>query len=427
MAIGVYPGLFPQISFEEANPWLSGAKGMQGLLKGGQEFYQSNKLFPEQLKKAQLENIIEAVNAKYAEPKTKAELEKAQLYNKYYAPNIQSEIALRGAQTNKMNTMTPLEAMELNLKNQLYPETTKSENAYRTAMTNKLNTMTPLEAEEQRTKNKYAPQSIEADIAEKNALAAWRKTAGIGGSKGAGVAAKDDAIFQQSVAKDNPKFTPDEAYEASNIISQGGNQMPDGRPINASAATQRAFDRAVKGTTTSAIINRSVRSNQAEAEIGVLSRYAQEGLKPYGTTFNNMSPEQIIDTFKGDEKSQKKLGKLIAAQQLQYEIAQNEIALAMGQPGVTSTEHLMQLGQQSINTKFPRLSYTARQEANSYFLNALKEGVKERNRVDFGAGSLARNQNTSSSQESAKTENKEESKKVIKWKRDKDGRLVIAS
>ena len=422
MAIGVYPGLFPQISFEEANPWLSGAKGMQGLLKGGQEFYQSNKMFPEQLKKAQLENIIEAVNAKYAEPKTQAELKGKQLENEWYAPKAKSQIALQGAQTNRMNTMTPLEAMELKLKNQLYPETTKTENAYRTAMTNKLNTMTPLEKQEAEINLKTLEQKNLADIEEKKSLAGYRQLGG--GSRGAGVAAKDDAIFQQSIARDNPQFSPDDAYQASNIISQGGNQMPDGRPINASAATMRAFDRAVKGTTTSAIINRSVRSSQAEAEIGVLSRYAQKGLEPFGTSYFNMSPEQITSSFKDDEKSQKKLGKLIAAQQLQYEIAQNEIALAMGQPGVTSTEHLMQLGQQSLNLKFPRLSYTARQEANSYFLEALKEGVKARNKVGFGAGSLAINQNESRSE---RGEGKNEGEKVIPWKRDKNGKLVIAN
>lgn len=419
MAIGVYPGLFPQISFEEANPWLSGAKGMQGLLKGGQEFYQSNKMFPEQLKSSQLKNIIDAAKAKYAEQTERAALEKTQLENQYYAPNIKSEIALRGAQTNKMNTMTPLEAMELKIKNQYAPETIQTENAYKKQLSEKLRAMTPLEVEEQKIKNKYGEQSIQADIAEKNALAEWRKTGG--GAKGAGVAAKDDAIFQQSVAKDNPQLSPDEAYQASNIISQGGNQMPDGRSINASAATMRAFDRAVKGTTTAAIINRSVRSNQAEAEIGVLSKYAQEALKPYGTTLNNLSPEQIVDSFKkGDEKSQKRLGKFIASQQLQYEIAQNEIALAMGQPGVTSTEHLMQLGQQSINAKYPMLSYTARQEANSYFLEALKEGLKARNKVGFGAGSLAENRNESRSE---KSEGKSKSGNVDKWVR-RNGKLV---
>ena len=48
------------------------------------------------------------------------------LKDRYYGPNIESEINLRGAQTNKLNTMTPLEAEQLKLANQFYPQVTQA-------------------------------------------------------------------------------------------------------------------------------------------------------------------------------------------------------------------------------------------------------------------------------------------------------------
>jgi hypothetical protein len=50
---------------------------------------------------SELKNRIDQIKANYAEPNAQEELKKLQQYNQYYAPNIQSEIGLRGAQTDK--------------------------------------------------------------------------------------------------------------------------------------------------------------------------------------------------------------------------------------------------------------------------------------------------------------------------------------
>lgn len=59
---------------------------------------------------------------------------KQELFNKYYAPEKESQINLRGAQTNKLNVMTPLEAKQRELENQYIP--TKYENQTRNSLTN---------------------------------------------------------------------------------------------------------------------------------------------------------------------------------------------------------------------------------------------------------------------------------------------------
>lgn len=69
-------------------------------LSRGQNFIQKNQLFPQQLQAAKLQNAIDQIKANYAQPMAAQDLIKAQLYNKYYGPDIQSQIGLRGNQGN---------------------------------------------------------------------------------------------------------------------------------------------------------------------------------------------------------------------------------------------------------------------------------------------------------------------------------------
>lgn len=273
-----------------------------------------------------------------------------QLQNQFYSPNIQSEIANRNALTNQYNTMTPLKAQQLALENQFYPELTRSQ------------------------------------INSQKAMANWRNMGG-GGNMSTG--SRDDLIYHQKIAQDNPHLTtPEDIRLAANIVAEGGDKMPNGTPINVSQDTRDAYDRAKRSTTTAAVITQGVKANQAEAELKVLDEYAQKGLEPYGDTIFNKSPQQIVDSFKNDDESQQRLGKLIGSQALQFEAAQNRIRLANGQPGVTSTEELMKRSGQMINTNFPMLTYKARKEAARYLDEALKEGLKARRSVGIGASSL---------------------------------------
>lgn len=327
---------FQRISFQEANPLLT---GFQQSVNTGNSLTDmiSKRLAQERLRKLM----------PYVQPEAQADLLAKQLANQFNPDIWKSEIGLRGAQTNKMNTMTPLEANQLKLTNLYYPGLVKS-------LIN-LNNM---------------------------------------GGRGLGTGGKEELMFQQFVSKDNPQLgnDPNKVYEAANALREGRTTLSDGTPLNQlSYASKKSFDRIIRGSTTSGALTPLINAGQSEQEINVLSKYAQEGLKPYGNTLLNKSPEQIIDSFKNDEDSQKKLGKFIASQQLQYEIAQNEIRLANGQPGVNSTQELMHIGQQTIDAKYPKLSYTARQEANKFFLDALKEGYQARKKVGVSPSSILGN------------------------------------
>lgn len=261
---------------------------------------------------------------------------------------------------------------------QALPKETMARTGLYGAQTNELNLMTPEKLKELQLKNKFYPEQIQAEIANNKALADWRKSGGFGNS-GLGVGGKEELLFQNFVQKDNPQLKPEQVYEASNVLRSGGDTLSDGTKLNPlSPASRSSYDRLIKSSTTSGSMTPLILSNQASKEMEVLSKYAQEGLKPYGTTYFNKSPQQIMDSFKSDDESQERLGNFIASQQLLYDIAQNSIKVAQGQPGVTSTQELMQLGQQAIDAKYPRLSAKARAASNKRYILALNEGLKAR-------------------------------------------------
>jgi hypothetical protein len=234
---------------------------------------------------------------------------------------------------------------------------------------------------------KNAKQAFDARVNSLNSLSQLRGS----GMQGGTAAIKDENYYNNAVARDNPNLSPEQIQEAANVYAQGGDTLNDGTKLNSpSASTTRALDRVIKSTTTSPLITQGIKANQAEAEIDVLQDYAQKGLKPYGDTFMGYSPSQIQDTFKSDEASQKQLGRFIASQALQYEIAQNRIRLANGQPAVTSTQELMQLSGQNVKSKFPKLSQKARNEAASYMDEALKAGNRARQKSGISPSSLTK-------------------------------------
>lgn len=320
------------------------------------------------------------------------ELRRQNLENQYYGPNVESQMANRNALTKGYNINNQYAPDRLRLANEQAqqnvdwnPRKWQSEIQNRNALTQGYNIDNRYAPDRMRLANEHQSQvnQLYPDLTK-----AQIQNYQMGGRGGMGVGAKDDALFIKSIGQDNPGFNQDEIRQASNILSEGGTAMPDGRQINFSPASQRAYDRALKSTTSSPLITQGVKANQAEAELEVLSDYAQKGLEPYGDTINNMSPQQIVDSFKSDEKSQKQLGRLIGAQALGYEAAQNRIRLANGQPGVTSTEELMKLSGQQIKTKFPKLSYVARKEAARYMDEGLKKGLNARKSVGIGASSI---------------------------------------
>jgi len=253
--------------------------------------------------------------------------------------------------------------------------------AFQKAQANKLNTMTPLEAQELAQKNALYPELTRSQIANNLALSKQREL----GITGLNAGGKEEYYYKNSIAQSNPEFTKEQIFEAANAVREGRDTLSDGKKINITPDMVASLDRATKYTTTSPLITGNIKGAQAEAEIGALAKHAQSGLKEYGKTYAGYSPQQIIDTFKTDKKSQERLGKFIAAKQLQYEIAQNQIKLANGQPGVTSTQELMDLGMQNIKAAYPVLSQEARETAQNYFIEGLKKGFEARKKVRLGA------------------------------------------
>lgn len=234
---------------------------------------------------------------------------------------------------------------------------------------------------------KYADQQAQADLAYKQAQSQSLKDRPL---NNLGVGAKEELNFQQFLGQDNPTFTPDQIYEASNVIRQGGNTLSDGTPIAPlSPAAQGSLDRLAGYSTTSSAINNNVTLKQRHAELKVLSDFARKGMSEYGTTYFGYSPKQILDSFKKDDASQKRLGKLIASQQLAFDVANASVGVAGNQPGVQITNELIKSGKQTINTLYPKLSDAARAEANRYFQEALDAGVNARLSVPINKGSVA--------------------------------------
>ncbi len=235
--------------------------------------------------------------------------------------------------------------------------------------------------------NKFLPQREQAEIGEIGSRSKYYEQGGSSANSGT----KNYNAFVNGVAADNPNLSPEQIREATDVLAKGGVELKDGTKLNPmSFGTNVALDRAIRDTTTAAQINAGLNANQAESEIDILKKYADKGIAPYGNTFANQSSQQIVDTFKSDPESQKQLGRFIGAQGLNYEITQNRIKLANGQPGVTSTEHLMELSKQNINAKYPRLSAIARKEASDYMDEALKAGLHARNKIGVSPSYLTK-------------------------------------
>jgi hypothetical protein len=321
----------------------------------------------------------------------KLKQKKQEIENQYAAQTAQSDIDYKNAQTDYTKT-----------QNSLYPQKTQSEMGYQNALTREANQKAsdPLLGTSgfggeqaalsyfanKRGKDSPEFKKIQDDYNQKKAAEQQLSMNGLG------TGGREEQFFEQLVAKDNPDLkTPEEKYEASNVLRMGGDRLKNGKILNQlSPASKESYNRLIKGGSTSPLITKAIQANQADAEIQAISGEAQKDIHDYGDTVLGYSPQQIMDSFKSDKASQQKLGRFIAGQQVQYEIAQNEIKLANGQPGVTSTNELMNLGQQMIKAKYPKLSAEAREAAQKRFTEILQIGLKARNKVGISPSDISK-------------------------------------
>jgi hypothetical protein len=283
------------------------------------------------------------------------------------------------------------------------------------ANTNKINTLTPLEATDQSLKNAWYPKLSQSTIDSQKELAKLRAS----GVSGLGTGGREEMLFQNLIAKDNPNLTPEQSYEASNALREGRNTLVDGTKINPlSPAAQASFDRLTRYGTTGTLVTNAKLAAQAEKEMGVLGKYITKAIAPYGDTIAGYSPEQIMATFSNKKEDQLKLGKLAAAQQLQVDFAAIQNRLNSGQSTASITNEILDSSELKIKTQWPRMSNIARQEAMRYLTEALREGLKARQAIRLGASSTNTPENPTNSNEAENVEDEQvvDGKHLIKIK-----------
>jgi hypothetical protein len=322
-----------------------------------------------------------------------------QLENQYYAPNIQSEIGYRNALTQGQNIENQYSPDRLRLANAIseIKRQYEAQNQQATinslnATTNKINTMTPLEAKELTIKNKLLPQTLQADINYKN----------MGGGRGS-TGSKDALNYQYQVGLDNPQLSDDQIREAANVYANGGDTLSDGTKLNPqSPLTKQAYDRAYKSTTSAKLVTAGVQANQADAELTALNNHVAPVIKDVGTTYFNRSPDQILASLGSDSASQKKVGRIIGARSLQYAIAQLRNRIDMGEPGINATKELMDNSGQLIDVVAPRLTGEARQAAQDFINEGVRKALEARNKYGVGASGASGKNSTTSNKSTVK-------------------------
>lgn len=221
-------------------------------------------------------------------------------------------------------------------------------------------------------------RSINSDIGQKEALANYRMAGGAGG----GVTAKQQLFLQNQLMKDNPNFTPQQAFEAAGNLVQGQQTLSDGTPFKASGLTQLSAAKSVLQGTTSGLATQGVKSSQAEAEIPIADQYITAGISPYGDTFMGRSPQQLKDMANTKDKdAQERLGKYQAAQLLQLEKSALALKMAGVDSGVSIMDEAMSKANQTIKKSDILQTAYARKVALDTYREALNKMIKARKGV----------------------------------------------
>ena len=273
--------------------------------------------------------------------------------------------------------------------NQEQPEKFSSEmqtaainRALNEATTNKMNTMTPLEARELALKNQFYPDLTKAQIQQALALAKMRQ---FGGS-GVGVGGKEEFLFQNLVKRDNPGLTDDQAYEAANVLRMGGDTLSDGTKLNAmSPASQASFDRLTKYGTTSPLITQGVGSAQASAEYEPLNNKLKELNKTIGSTYAGSSPSAVMNSYLGGDVSDKQMAAIMARGQLASAAATLQNRIETGQSFATIINEILNRSSSDINANWAKVTPEARNMALDIVQDTMRQMYDARRNVPVGA------------------------------------------
>lgn len=329
----------------------------------------TNAAFLPKEKQAALQQAISEAIMKQAQAKFSPQMEEAKLgHEQAQAPYLQAE-------TNKINTMTPLEANK-----------------------------TQIESMKQQILNKYLPQREQAEIGETTQRGNYYAQGGA--RSGLGTGDKSELFFQNLVGRDNPQFKgdPDKIYEAANVLRMGGDTLKDGTRINPlSPASENAYNRLIKAGSTAALVTGGVKANAAEREMPVFDKYIQEGRSGYGDTTLGLSIQQAKDTLNPNAPgAAERMGKYIASDMLAFDKAALQTRIAGTESGVTIIDEVMKKAKQTIDAKYFRISDKARQIALDTMGKALREALAARNKYGIGAAGATGSQSGFSGGQSRK-------------------------
>jgi hypothetical protein len=321
----------------------------EALQKGFKSAYMPSQM-SQNLLKTQIANRLESAKVPYADRMAKADL------------------AYKLASTGHIGADTE----RLNITNKFLPNRLEQENY------------------EQKIKNMYLPESEKARISKENAMVNYYKTSAGGGSTGS----KDYAKFESGVQADNPQLSQEQIREAADAYANGRNVLNDGTKLNPMTfGTQQALERTVKASTTANLLNSGIKAAQAESELKAGNEYINKLGDLYGTTYLGYSWDQLKDSVSKDPESQKKLGRYMGVQALQYELSQIRNRQAGGEPGISATNLLMGHSGQIIENHAPRITGIAREEARKTIDEGLSKMFKARNKVSVGGSTILKNRN----------------------------------
>jgi hypothetical protein len=335
-----------------------GGYDLMDALTKGQKFGQNQQMFPEQMKEAQLLNSIKNIQAKYAEQNAIEALKKSQLENKWYEPDVRSQIGLRGAQTGEANARIPYINAQTDverLKAQ-YPglgSTGAVGNlAYAQYLSQNPKIAQALKAqggqgEEQNQENgfsnpiQYLQESAQNDINYKKALT---------------------TSMQKNITSRPFERMPaaDKAYalaqargfgltgeEASAFLQGGGTlrQLAESKGYKANDMTSWPM---AQGAPTTAMQTRIQRANTTLAGLKAVEKDIKQAYSQYAPRFKGVSPALIKDMVKGENID--KQADIFSVLMVGPEVNALRINALGGNVGIGALKHMEDLAYQRLNT-----------------------------------------------------------------------------
>ena len=373
---------FPMLTAEQANPWHTGINWSNQLLQQALANKQNQALAQQAainakyaeptaqqaLQKAQLLNQIAGVQAKYAEPSAQEELRKAQLYNQFYGPNIQSEMAARGAQANLARQHAAQAAYQLSHPGLMYGGDA-AQLEYLKGLGGKispeqLQTLVAGQVEAPLTNVQYKQslsKAIESNIQGKGftTMPPNVKAAAIATLRGAGY---NDT-------------------EATNALLSG---QDIGNLLEAKGFNRGGSDVVPVYAPTAGTQSQQQRANIAQAGIGAIEPDIAKDLAPYARKWNGTSLGQLRDSLSGS--SDEKVGRAIGAGAMAQELSMLRLRAAGAPVGITAIRESLDASKTRLHT--PDLSLTPKQFeiAQSYISEQINKLNKAENKALYPSG-----------------------------------------